>query len=254
MQPILGFAVYIMNIDQRQFAEPSIARWLDELATLDTQFDIFRLMRRLCESYGCRAFLVARIPEPATLELSGRTIITNWPSELLTLVDKANLLHDSPLVKRVRESTTPFTYTMDEMAQLRGDDSSKRLFERFGMQTGSVFPVHDALGMRGAVSFRGEAINFTLSQMMELTYLSIHIYQRLSTIQKRDNKVGNDLVEREISCLVWTAAGKTSAEIAEILQLSEHTVNHYLNRATKKLDAVNRTQTVAKALRLGLIK
>ena len=43
-------------------------------------------------------------------------------------------------------------------------------------------------------------------------------------------------------------------EIAEILGLSEHTINHYLNRATKKLDAVNRTQAVAKALRLGLIK
>ena len=51
-----------------------------------------------------------------------------------------------------------------------------------------------------------------------------------------------------------TAAGKTSVEIAEILTLSEHTINHYLNRATKKLDAVNRTQAVAKALRLGLIK
>lgn len=243
-----------MDIDQRQFADPSIARWLDELATLDTQFEIFRFMRRLCESYDCRAFLIAHIPEPATMELSGRTIITNWPSELLVLVDKANLAHDSPLIKRVRESTLPFTYTMDEIALLRGDDSSKRLFERFGMQTGCVFPVHDALGIRGAVSFRGEAINFTLSQMMELSYLSIHVYQRLSNVQQRDQRVGSDLVEREISCLVWTAAGKTSAEIAEILNLSEHTVNHYLNRATKKLDAVNRTQTVAKALRLGLIK
>ncbi|MFP3803129.1 response regulator transcription factor, partial [Paraburkholderia sp. SIMBA_027] len=55
-------------------------------------------------------------------------------------------------------------------------------------------------------------------------------------------------------CLNWTAAGKTSAEIADILGLSEHTVNHYLNRATKKLDTVNRTQAVAKALRIGLIK
>ncbi|MNY40575.1 HTH-type quorum sensing-dependent transcriptional regulator VjbR [compost metagenome] len=60
--------------------------------------------------------------------------------------------------------------------------------------------------------------------------------------------------EREIDCLNWTAAGKTSAEIAEIMMLSEHTINHYLNRATKKLDTVNRTQAVAKALRVGLIK
>jgi DNA-binding CsgD family transcriptional regulator len=62
------------------------------------------------------------------------------------------------------------------------------------------------------------------------------------------------LTDREIDCLNWTAAGKTSVEIAEILTLSEHTVNHYLNRATRKLDTANRTQAVAKALRIGLIK
>jgi DNA-binding CsgD family transcriptional regulator len=30
-------------------------------------------------------------------------------------------------------------------------------------------------------------------------------------------------------------------------------VNHYLNRATRKLDAVNRVQAVVKAIRAGLL-
>ena len=56
------------------------------------------------------------------------------------------------------------------------------------------------------------------------------------------------------SSLHWrTAAGKTSVEIAKILNLSEHTVNHYLNNATRKSGTVNRTQTVASALRNGWI-
>ncbi|MFD1745835.1 LuxR family transcriptional regulator [Rhizobium helianthi] len=243
-----------MDIDQRQLAETPIARWLDELAALETQFDIFRFMRRLAEGYGNRAFLIAQLPDPATLELSGKTIITNWPSELLTLFDKAQLLHTSPLVRKLRDTTIPFTFSMDQIAAERGDDTSKRLFERFGLTNSAIFPVHDDSGRRGCVSFSGDKAEFTLTEMMELSFLSIHIFQRLAGIRQRDEKTGGDLVEREISCLIWTAAGKTSAEIAEILQLSEHTVNHYLNRATKKLDAVNRTQTVAKALRLGLIK
>jgi DNA-binding CsgD family transcriptional regulator len=41
--------------------------------------------------------------------------------------------------------------------------------------------------------------------------------------------------------------------MAKILDLSEYTVNHYLSRATRKLDSVNRVQTVAKAIRAGLI-
>ncbi|MNL83451.1 Regulatory protein SdiA [compost metagenome] len=51
----------------------------------------------------------------------------------------------------------------------------------------------------------------------------------------------------------WTAQGKTSAEIGQILTLSDHTVNAYMTNAIKKLDCVNRTQLVAKAIRLKLI-
>ncbi len=47
--------------------------------------------------------------------------------------------------------------------------------------------------------------------------------------------------------------GYTSEEIAEKLGLSVHTVNAYLGSATVKLDAVNRIQAIAKAIRFGYI-
>ena len=59
---------------------------------------------------------------------------------------------------------------------------------------------------------------------------------------------------RERECLTWTAEGKTSEEIAIILELSVHTVNHYLTSAARKLNAVNRLHAVARAMRLGLLK
>ncbi len=43
-------------------------------------------------------------------------------------------------------------------------------------------------------------------------------------------------------------------DIARILGLSVHTANQYLTSAGAKLDAVNRMQAVAKAIRLGLIE
>jgi DNA-binding CsgD family transcriptional regulator len=89
--------------------------------------------------------------------------------------------------------------------------------------------------------------------MLQLHMICTHVFERLYQIGKRDQRAGEDLTQREIDCLNWTAAGKTSVEISDILSLSEHTINHYLNRATKKLDTVNRTQAVAKALRMGII-
>ncbi|SIP99147.1 DNA-binding transcriptional regulator, CsgD family [Rhizobium sp. RU35A] len=232
----------------------SVAALVAELKSLKTQFDIFRFMRRVTESNGCRAFMVCELPSMTTLELSGNTIITNWPSELLAHFDQAGLLQSSPILQRLRASTLPFTYSMADIARQRGDTVSFDLFQRFGLTSGVYFPVHDSSGKRGCVSFCGDGVMFTVQQMVELMYLSVHVYQGLAEIRDIDVRVSDQLSEREIDCLNWTAAGKTSAEIADILELSEHTVNHYLNRATKKLDAVNRSQAVAKALRAGLIK
>lgn len=243
-----------MNSPSAPATCPEIVRLLEELASLQTQFDVFRFMRKLGEHYGCSAFLVSQLLEADVAEISGRTIITNWPSELLTLYDKSGLIPTSPMIKKLRNTTIPFTFTMQELAQIRGNDSVKELFERFGMDSGAVFPVADMNGIRGAVVFCGMGVNLVVQQMMELSYFAIHVYQHLMVVSRSERKQAEPLAEREISCLVWTAAGKTSAEIADILTLSEHTVNHYLNRATKKLDAVNRTQTVAKAIRMGLIK
>ncbi|MCO6187483.1 helix-turn-helix transcriptional regulator [Rhizobium sp. L1K21] len=57
--------------------------------------------------------------------------------------------------------------------------------------------------------------------------------------------------EREVT--EWTSEGKTTAEIAIILGLSEYTVNEYIATAMRKVDAVSRGHLVAKAIRLGII-
>ena len=64
----------------------------------------------------------------------------------------------------------------------------------------------------------------------------------------------SNLSTNERLCLVWSACGKTSSEIAVILELSEHTVNHYFIIAANKLGANNRAQAVARAIKLGIIQ
>lgn len=230
---------------------------LEELSGLKTQFDIFRFMKRITEAVGARAFMVVNLPADTSLELSSNSVITNWPAEMLSLYDKEGLLASSPVLARLRRSIAPFHYDVETPNAQRDPsqhDYVVSLFTRYRMQRGAYFPVHDSAGNRGAISLSGDRKPFTTAEMQMLFYLFIHVADRLSDIRKQDVRTTDALTAREIDCLIWTAAGKTSIEIAEILKLSEHTVNHYLNRAAKKLDTVNRTQAVVKALRLGLIK
>lgn len=231
--------------------------YIQEVASLKTQFDIFRFMKRVTEAYRGRAFMVLNLPPITSFDLQGNTIITSWPAELLSIYDQEGLMMNSPVLRRLRTSTLPFFHDTARANWPRDDGKSglvATLFERFKMMRCAYFPTHEPSGARGAVSFAGDREPYTPAEMRELSYIAIHVFDRLAEIRNLDTRMTDTLTDREIDCLNWTAAGKTSAEIAEILELSEHTVNHYLNRATKKLDTVNRTQAVAKALRIGLIK
>lgn len=58
---------------------------------------------------------------------------------------------------------------------------------------------------------------------------------------------------RELEILKWTAEGKTSAEVAIILSISENTVNFHQKNMQRKFNAPNKTQIACYAVATGLI-
>ena len=63
-----------------------------------------------------------------------------------------------------------------------------------------------------------------------------------------------ELNDREIATLTWSARGKTSAEIAQILGLTKRTVDFHIDNARAKLGAATRTEAVIKAATGRLIE
>ena len=61
------------------------------------------------------------------------------------------------------------------------------------------------------------------------------------------------LSKREIQVLRWTAEGKTSSEVADILRIAERTVNFHITNAIIKLNASNKTAAAIRASVLGLL-
>lgn len=59
---------------------------------------------------------------------------------------------------------------------------------------------------------------------------------------------------RQLEIMRWKADGKTTAEIAEIMGLSPHTINTYVERSFKATDTLNMTALVAMGFRKGWIK
>jgi DNA-binding CsgD family transcriptional regulator len=61
------------------------------------------------------------------------------------------------------------------------------------------------------------------------------------------------LTARERDCLAYVAEGKSDWEISVILSISQATVRFHVDNARTKLDAVNRTQAVARFINLRMM-
>lgn len=62
-----------------------------------------------------------------------------------------------------------------------------------------------------------------------------------------------ELSEREIEVLRWSCDGKTSMDMAEIIGVSETTVNYHMRNACMKLGTPNKTAAAVRAAMLGLL-
>lgn len=71
--------------------------------------------------------------------------------------------------------------------------------------------------------------------------------------QVSEHPTGISLTNREAEVLQWSAAGKSSWEIAQIVNCTEAGVNYHFNNIRRKFDTSSRRTAVVKALEQGLI-
>ncbi len=233
-------------------------KFLSLIAGCQTSYDVFRLLRSICVEYDFSHFSSINIPSDAQQNLSDLSVVSNWPPELVNAYDELGLLQKSPIIARLKSSVEPIVWELDaiNVERAEGDkaNAAVELFRDFGLEMGVYFSVHTAAGELGAVSFSGKRDALSMEEMLTLNFLSQSIFAKLKQFEIKKSTSDMALSPREAECLAWTAAGKTSAEIASILDISEHTINHYLGSICQKLNAQNRAHAVSKAMRMGLLK
>lgn len=78
------------------------------------------------------------------------------------------------------------------------------------------------------------------------------VMKAVSSAQGMPEEIG--LSKREMEVLDCLAQGKTSAQIASNLFITENTVKTHVRHILEKLEAANRAEAVSRAIQLGLIR
>lgn len=167
-----------------------------------------------------------------------------------------------PILKRARYALSPFGWGARDIVDLIEPAPGQTendcriaitsLLDEYGFGGGYAVPVRGVHGQSFVVVY-GSPHDCTRISFPELLQDTLELMEKFLTQLHYAELATYRLTRREIECLAWVSEGKTSNEIAKIVSLSEHTVNHYLLAATRKLNTFNRTEAVVKALRAGLI-
>ncbi|WP_439630050.1 transcriptional regulator VisR [Shinella sp.] len=141
----------------------------------------------------------------------------------------------------------------NQFAESGAEPFTTRLPPRLLAWSGIAFPIRLGAHGNGYVVFVGPFIAPSSDLIVDMHMKSCQVLIDMLACEEKKLAPSEALSEREIACLQMAGDGCISEAIAEKMGLSVHTVNAYLGTATTKLDAVNRIQAIAKAIRLGYI-
>lgn len=161
-----------------------------------------------------------------------------------------------PTILHCLSSQLPLIWTRETLAMLlRGIEPE------FGSRAGITFPLHGSNGEIGLLSLAakidiGEQFDYHLRNCIgDLSLLRDYAFHSLLRfLNERKTREENPcLTARQLEILKWVAKGKSSWEIARILDCSMATVNFHISHVRQKYDVATRGQAVTKAISLGML-
>lgn len=193
------------------------------------------------------------------LPLSNRKLFmtNNYPTAWQERYGQENYLTVDPTVAHGIKSVVPLVWGEKAMA-----DAERPFWEdarSHGLKVGWAQSSVSAAGTVGMLTLArsNEAISAAeLSEnAMRMSWL-VHIaHEGMAHVVSAKRKAEQPilLTAREIEVLRWTADGKTSNEVGQIMAISERTVNFHITNSLEKLGANNKTAGVVKAAMLRLL-
>lgn len=239
--------------------ETTMKPWQEDgvqsLLTCESETELFQ--RLVDTAHGLGFDYVAygiRLPLPVAMPKT--FMLNNYPAAWQRRYQEKNYLVADPTVRLGMRTALPFLWSEDLFAP------SRELWEdarSFGLCVGWVQSCRDPSGVSGMLTLARSYENLSEIELRDKTpgmsWLAqiTHVGMARLLVPKLapENKVS--LSQREIQVLRWTAEGKTSNQVADILKISERTVNFHITNAVNKLGADNKTAAAIRAALLGML-
>lgn len=225
------------------------------LLTAKTEGDFAEVLKQAGRDLGFE-HVAFGMRTPLPLSNPKVVLVNNYPAAWQDRYTRQNYLQVDPSVAHGMRSIMPLVWSESLFSNARAfweDAQSHGL--KFGWAQ-SAIDAHGRVGMltlsRSAEEISDNELRGNAARMRWLTQMALEGMARLHA-GKHEAQAPASLTAREVEVLRWTADGKTSGEVGQIMDISERTVNFHINNSLEKLGANNKTAGVIKAALLRLL-
>lgn len=215
--------------------------------------DFTLALLQLCLGAGADHYMILDIPDAA----SGKpphVLASNWVYDTIEIVglDRIARLFGK-FVTCAGQAPRPITTDTDRRPD--GTPSEEDASRLAHLGHGELYCLRLNAGRQRyfALLSAGVAGKMQPEAVMSAQINCCYMLSEMTALSPVGDDVPNPLSERERECLFWAAEGKTTEETALILDVSNNTVNGYIQQAIRKLAAPNRAKAIAIAVRNGLV-
>ncbi|MEG0247513.1 MAG: autoinducer binding domain-containing protein [Pseudomonas sp.] len=182
-------------------------------------------------------------------------LYSNYPAEWIERYQRDEFYKLDPAARVSHSQTTPVLWT-DEL--YREVPHFREAACKHGLRHGWTQSLHDLQHNESQVSVARPEKKIMINELYEKggsvqwvchTLHAVLCEHHLSALCPPQPKMS----ERELEVLKWSAAGKTAADVACILSLSQSTVNFHIRSVITKTNAANKAGAIAIAALRGWI-
>ncbi len=204
--------------------------------------------------FGFSHFCYATPPTGIRPKFGGGVLLNGWPAGWFDHYCDANFHQHDPVAQFTRKQSRAFLWSE---APIAADNAIGRAVMEiaatdYRLHAGLCVPIHGLAGYQASISFAGAEIDDRLEARAAMEMIAVYAVNRCNQL-RTEATVRRLLTAREREVMAWVAAGKTAWDIGCILVISEDTVNKLVASAMRRLNACNRPQAVAEAIRHGEI-
>jgi DNA-binding CsgD family transcriptional regulator len=223
--------------------------FVDNLERCSTPAAVVDAMRQALEDFGIDHFCLNVFADPGQC-FDEVVLASHVPPGWMDVYIQEKYVDHDPSQRHARRTVNPYEWK-DAPYDCEREPKAREFIQRardFKIHNGLVVPIPSPFGCIGQVFMGGQNPRLSMGDRPSLHLMALYAFGRVEQLTRSRVPIST-LTTREKEILTWTAMGKTAWEVGGILHISKRTVDAHLQAAAHKLGTLNKTQTVAVALR-----